>query len=450
MLFLALIIVLVSGLIAYVGDKVGRKMGRKRLTLCGLRPRHTAIVISVAVGMLIALLTLLATMGVNQGVHDAFFIPLGKLKHELASLRQGRDEARQHFDEQTRKLNASNDLLTSITSQRTHIEAQLHESEHKLQAEQQEQRKALAQLHQARSEYQRVSGDLHSSQLQVGNAKMQIKMVSDHLVEVSKTVKELEDRKMQLEEAFGEYSAAYGAFIKSNFTPVSFTFGQEILTGLIPSSASTSERRMLLQHFFAVAERVVRERSVNLPREAAPLLFITVNADKIDSLRTDIALDVLDKRIEAVRGGDGVIIRLAPANNVPINGPAIISVSQVELLPCRPAFAAGSIIAHVEMSINADTTTADILGKLADDLLRVGLPEALRAKSVVSITRRFNPRNTSEVPDAVGAKISWAELMAAVEKAQSFHGKVRLLARSRTTVTTFGPVLINLDVEAAL
>jgi len=189
---------------------------------------------------------------------------------------------------------------------------------------------------------------------------------------------------------------------------------------------------------------------VNLPREAAPLLFITVNADKIDSLRTDIALDVLDKRIEAVRGGDGVIIRLAPANNVPINGPAIISVSQVELLPCRPAFAAGSIIAHVEMSINADTTTADILGKLADDLLRVGLPEALRAKSVVSITRRFNPRNTSEVPDAVGAKISWAELMAAVEKAQSFHGKVRLLARSRTTVTTFGPVLINLDVEAAL
>ena len=449
MLFLALIIVLVSGLIAYVGDLVGRKMGRKRLTLYGLRPRHTAIVISVAAGMLIALLTLLATMAVSREVRDAFFIPLGNLKHEIATLRQGRDKARARFDEQTRQLHATDQRLAAIETQRTQIEGQLRESTGQLQAERVEQQAAQAQLLQARGEFRRVSQDLRASQTQVASAKAQYKLASDRLLDMNTTVKALEDRKMQLEEAFGEFNSAYGAFIKSNFSPVSFTFGQEILTGLIPAGSTPSERRELLRQFFTVAEHVVRERSVNLPRNAAPLLFITEHADNIACLRDEVALDALATRIEAVRGGDGVIIRLAPANNVPINGPAIISIPQVELYPRQPAFTAGSTIAQVEMSIGPETTTAEILGKLADDLLRVRLPEALRAKHVLSIARRFDVTHPATLPEAANATISWAELMTAVEQAQLCHGKVRLLARSRTTVTTFGPVGITLAVEQA-
>jgi hypothetical protein len=446
MLVLALIIVLVSGLIAYVGDLVGRKMGRKRLTLFGLRPRYTAIVISVSVGMLIALLSLLATMAVSRQVREAFFIPIGNLKQEIVNLQKSRDEAREHFDEQSQKLVSTHQLLTSIVSQRTQIEGQLRESEQKLQAERVEQGKARAQLQLARGEYRRVSQDLRASQAQVGAAKTQIKTVSDHLFAVDKTVKALEDRKLLLEEAFGDYSTAYGAFIKSNFTPVSFTFGQEILTGLAPGASTPGERRAWLQKFLAVAEHEVRERSVNLPHDAAPILFIKVNADQISMLRKDEALDALAKRIGEVKGDDGVILRLAPVNNVPINGPAIISITQVELLPCQPAFLAGSEIAQVEMSIGPQTSTAEILGMLADNLLRGAVPTALRARQVVSISRRFDPAHTVALPGTASETISWAELMAAVEKAQSCRGKVRLLARSRTTVTTYGPVQIDLDV----
>ncbi len=73
MFFLTLIIVFVSGLIAYIGDWIGRKMGRKRLSLFGLRPRYTAIVISIGMGMLIAALTLTATFAVNKHVREAFY-----------------------------------------------------------------------------------------------------------------------------------------------------------------------------------------------------------------------------------------------------------------------------------------------------------------------------------------------------------------------------------------
>ncbi|NIO64040.1 MAG: DUF3084 domain-containing protein, partial [Gammaproteobacteria bacterium] len=61
-ILLIVALVLVSGLIAYIGDIVGRRMGRKRLSLFGMRPRHTAIAVSVAAGMLITVITLLVAM----------------------------------------------------------------------------------------------------------------------------------------------------------------------------------------------------------------------------------------------------------------------------------------------------------------------------------------------------------------------------------------------------
>src|SRR6266571_2218250 len=55
---LALIMtVLMGGFIAYNGDLIGRKYGKRRVTLFGLRPKHTAILITSVTGVLISALT---------------------------------------------------------------------------------------------------------------------------------------------------------------------------------------------------------------------------------------------------------------------------------------------------------------------------------------------------------------------------------------------------------
>ena len=56
-LVIGLLVVMCGG-IAYMGDLLGRRMGKKRLSLFGLRPRHTAVVFTIATGMLIAAVTL--------------------------------------------------------------------------------------------------------------------------------------------------------------------------------------------------------------------------------------------------------------------------------------------------------------------------------------------------------------------------------------------------------
>jgi len=65
-----LTLVLVSGFIAYFGDILGRRMGKRRLTLFGLRPRHTAIVTTTITGMLIAVLTMALMIAVSENLRQ--------------------------------------------------------------------------------------------------------------------------------------------------------------------------------------------------------------------------------------------------------------------------------------------------------------------------------------------------------------------------------------------
>ncbi|MCL6630460.1 MAG: DUF3084 domain-containing protein, partial [Armatimonadetes bacterium] len=62
------VFVVVCGIIAYCGDILGRRMGKRRLSLFGLRPRYTAIVTTTITGMLIATLTIVVMATVSQRV----------------------------------------------------------------------------------------------------------------------------------------------------------------------------------------------------------------------------------------------------------------------------------------------------------------------------------------------------------------------------------------------
>ena len=46
-----IIIALMGGLIAYMGDKLGTKIGKRRMSLFGLRPKHTSIIVTIVTGL---------------------------------------------------------------------------------------------------------------------------------------------------------------------------------------------------------------------------------------------------------------------------------------------------------------------------------------------------------------------------------------------------------------
>jgi uncharacterized protein (DUF3084 family) len=66
-------LILVSGLVAFVGNLVGRNIGRRRLAIFGLRPRHTAQIVTVITGMLITVVTLGVVLLVSNDARQALF-----------------------------------------------------------------------------------------------------------------------------------------------------------------------------------------------------------------------------------------------------------------------------------------------------------------------------------------------------------------------------------------
>jgi hypothetical protein len=74
-----------AGTVAYVGDRVGHQVGRRRLTLFGIRPRYTSTIVAIATGMVIGLVVTLVAIFASEQVKTAFF-KLNSINQQISEL----------------------------------------------------------------------------------------------------------------------------------------------------------------------------------------------------------------------------------------------------------------------------------------------------------------------------------------------------------------------------
>jgi DUF3084 family protein len=79
------LVMALAGTVAYVGDRVGHQVGRRRLSLFGIRPRYTSTIVAIATGMLIALVVTLGAIFLSQEVKTAFF-KLNTINQQISEL----------------------------------------------------------------------------------------------------------------------------------------------------------------------------------------------------------------------------------------------------------------------------------------------------------------------------------------------------------------------------
>ena len=82
---LIFVLIVISGLIAVAGDWVGLKIGKKRITIFGLRPHYTAIFITIITGILITSITISILSVASIDVRTALF-GMEELKEKLSDL----------------------------------------------------------------------------------------------------------------------------------------------------------------------------------------------------------------------------------------------------------------------------------------------------------------------------------------------------------------------------
>jgi len=97
-----------GGGIAYLADMVGKKLGKKRLSLFGLRPRQTAALGTICLGVLITIFTISIALVVSSGMRQALLHGL-EVRKELNQL----EEQQKAFASKNGELTKRNDDLTS-------------------------------------------------------------------------------------------------------------------------------------------------------------------------------------------------------------------------------------------------------------------------------------------------------------------------------------------------
>ena len=141
---LILILLVLGGVLAPLGDRLGTRVGKARLSLLGLRPRNTAVVITVLTGSLISALSLGLMLLVSRQLRVGLFelntlqaklkssrndlersrAAQAKVALELEQAQAERQRARQDFTAAQAKADALRKALVPLQQQRQGLEAE--------------------------------------------------------------------------------------------------------------------------------------------------------------------------------------------------------------------------------------------------------------------------------------------------------------------------------------
>jgi uncharacterized protein (DUF3084 family) len=113
---LILALLLLGGVLSTLGDRLGSKVGKARLSLLGMRPRRTAVVITVLTGSLISAISLGLMLLVSDRLRTGLF--------ELDQLERRLREGREALHRSQSELTAAEQGRQQARSQLSMVEAQ--------------------------------------------------------------------------------------------------------------------------------------------------------------------------------------------------------------------------------------------------------------------------------------------------------------------------------------
>jgi uncharacterized protein (DUF3084 family) len=175
LLILALLVL--GGVLSTLGDRLGSKVGKARLSLLGMRPRRTAVLITVLTGSLISAISLGLMLLVSDRLRTGLF--------ELDQLERRLNEGRQALDRSQRDLRSAEEGRTQARSQLGTVEAQAASLRRELAP-------LMAQRRQLEQERDRLSRDIGSKDADLRRNREELGRLNTRISSSAKELQQLE------------------------------------------------------------------------------------------------------------------------------------------------------------------------------------------------------------------------------------------------------------------
>ena len=177
---LILALLILGGVLSTLGDRLGSKVGKARLSLFRLRPKKTAVVITVLTGSLISAISLGLMLLVSDRLRTGLF--------ELDQIEQRLRDSRDALASSRKDLAQSRSALRSAEQERSTAQSQLKVVAREASRLQQELTPLMEQRRQLEAERDRLSrdiaakdADLQRNRAELAKLNIQIKNSSQEL-----------------------------------------------------------------------------------------------------------------------------------------------------------------------------------------------------------------------------------------------------------------------------
>ena len=396
-ILLIAVLVITGGAIAFIGDRLGTKIGKKRLSIFGLRPRHTSIIITIFTGIVITTLTFGVMAAASENVRTALFgleelnRTMQETKNNLLHTQADLDAAKSEQERTDAALQQSKADVTRLNEQQKSLE----EEASRLQA-------GIAELEGAKAELTARNEELSGNNQKLLADNTNLTADNENLTADNK---KLEERTRQLR----------AGLITVREGDIAFRAGEIIASGVIRGGRSNEEVAADMEMLAALANRNVSAR--------------------FGSDRSDEDIWIYRPEYEAAvetiaKSKQDIVVRIAAASNL-VRGEEVRTT--LELYP-------NSIIYRDKEFIIARPYD---LG-LADD------SEA--EQTVMNFLKDVNFAATSKgiLPDPLRGTVGvmeGAQFYDVVAKLKGQRGPVILLAYANGDTDASGPLRLKIEVE---
>ncbi len=405
---LILAILILGGMIATLGDRIGTKVGKARLSIFNLRPRDTATVVTIATGGMISASTLGILLLLSGQLRDGLFrlesirselsssqeqkqkieteLTAAKTEQEKAQLRLG--QINKSLVEAVRKQSETQALLQSVESKFAQADEQLQKASQqeadlrdRIQNLTAEQTSLQAESSQLREEKSRIAIELASISRDRETLKQKVDESEQRLAEIEKQRIALSSEVASLESAREQLLISLEALRKGNVA----IFADQILSiGVVRPNLSNAELRQASIQLLQQAERNAREILDFLPDQAPKEPVIRITDAQIEAL------------VDKIKDGQSYVIRILSAGNFLKRETKIAIAADVTLN--RQIFARGAEIATLQFT--PDLSPQAIASRIEQLFLLVSFRarrEGVLANTITGKVGNFPPEALTEL-----------------------------------------------------
>ncbi len=156
---LVFVILVLGGVIATVSDRLGTKVGKARLSLFKLRPRDTAVVVTVMAGSILSAITLAILFATSKPLRTGVF--------QIDEIQKRLNQARRELKETTQEKNRVETELDGTRAAQAQVKANLEQINQSLQAANAEQARTQTKLNSLRAQLNSVEAAKSKTQEQL-------------------------------------------------------------------------------------------------------------------------------------------------------------------------------------------------------------------------------------------------------------------------------------------